>query len=207
MVMEPPMKHPALRLAVPALALLVLPACATLQRGQTVAEYCADPRKGGEAVCQLKIEIDGQSTALADTNMRLSDAQTLAAAANDAAMRAQSSADAAMLRAEAAMEDPLVCETRTIQRANTGTCREGYALTSCTQTRFTYAAGGPSILREINDQQCRFNDRVLEMQVRCCGLASQVPEPRDEVIDMRRGAPVSRPATTAIRHEEPQPSY
>lgn len=201
------MKHPVMRLALPALALLILPACATMQRGQTVAEYCADPRRAGEAVCQLRVEIDGQSTALADTNMRLSDAQALASSANEAAMRAQASADAAMQRADAAMEDPLVCETRTLQRTNTGTCREGYTLTSCNQTRFTYAAGGPSILREINDQQCRFNDRVLEMQVRCCGLASQVPEPRDEVIDMRRGAPVSRPATTAISVEDDRPSF
>ncbi len=201
------MKHPVMRLALPALALLILPACATMQRGQTVAEYCADPRRAGEAVCQLRVEIDGQSTALADTNMRLSDAQALASSANEAAVRAQASADAAMQRAEAAMEDPMVCETRTLQRTNTGTCREGYTLTSCTQTRFTYAAGGLSILREINDQQCRFNDRVLEMQVRCCGLASQVPEPRDEVIDMRRGAPVSRPATTAISVEDDRPSF
>ena len=30
---------------------------------------------------------------------------------------------------------------------------------------------GPSIMREINDEQCRFHDQVLEIQVRCCAIA------------------------------------
>ncbi len=167
--------------------------CIGIPREMTVAEYCANPKKAYENVCRLKVEIDGTATALADTDMRLSEARSVADNALAAAARAQSSADGAsstaqqaLARAEAAnqaaLSNKVVCETRTIQKTNTGTCRSGYTLTSCTQTRFTYRAGGPSILREINDQQCRFNERVLEMQVRCCATANTAPTPVNEVI-------------------------
>ena len=58
------------------------------------------------------------------------------------------------------------------QKTDVGSCEPGYTLMSCTQTRYTTARGGLSILREINDEQCRFNTRVLEMQVRCCATAN-----------------------------------
>lgn len=176
-------------------ALCVTAACTSIPNDMTVAQYCANPDKATENVCRLKVEIDGQSTALADTNMRLSDALSLTATAQATADQARADAAAAMARAEEAMakEDQMLCETRTIQKSNIGTCREGYTLTSCTQTRFTYRAGGPSILREINDQQCRFQDRVLEMQVRCCGMASAAPQPADETIDEKMPEPAAPP--------------
>ena len=160
-------------------ATALLAGCQMIPAEQTVAEYCANPDKASEAVCKLKLEIDGNSTALADTDMRLSQARAMADSATDAAARAQASADeararadAAMARAEEAYGREVQCETLTIQNSDTGSCRPGYALTSCTQTRYTYRAGGMSILREINDEQCRFNSRVLEMQVRCCATAN-----------------------------------
>ena len=183
-----------------ALSALGMAACTSIPNDMTVAQYCANPDKASENVCRLKMEIDGQSTTLADTNMRLSDALQLTAAAQSTADQARAEAAAAMAKAEEALarEDQMVCETRTIQKSNIGTYREGYTLTSCTQTRFTYRAGGPSILREINDQQCRFNDRVLEMQVRCCGMASASPQPADEVYDANMREPEPPPA------EEPE---
>lgn len=185
------------------LAMLGVTACMNVPSEMTVAEYCANPKKANENVCRLKVEIDGQSTALADTNMRLADAFKLTADAQATADSAKADAAAAMARADEAMNktDPMVCETRTIQKTNVGTCREGYTLTSCTQTRFTYRAGGPSILREINDQQCRFHDRVLEMQVRCCGTASTVTSPEDALIEgeaapIEASAPAKKPETS-----------
>jgi hypothetical protein len=174
------------------LALLSVSACLNVPKDMTVAEYCANPKKANENVCRLKVEIDGTSTALADTNMRLADAIKLTA-------NAQSTADEALSKANSALakDNSMVCETRTVQKSSTGSCREGMTLTSCTQTRYTYRAGGPSILREINDQQCRFNDRVLEMQVRCCGTASSAPQPADSLVVGNEAAPVeaSAPAT------------
>jgi len=85
-----------------------------------------------------------------------------------------------MANAALASIDDLYCETQTIQQTNIGSCPVGLKLMSCTQTRYTFRAGGPSILREINDETCRFHDRVLEMKVRCCTVST------------------SRPATTAL---------
>lgn len=171
-------------------ATALLAGCQLIPSDQTVADYCANPDKATEAVCKLKVEIDGNSTALADTNMRLSEARAMANSATDAAAEAQASADAAQAQADAAMAradeafaKEVQCETRTIQQTDTGTCRQGYALTSCTQTRYTTRAGGLSFLREINDEQCRFNSRVLEMQVRCCSVSGTAPEPEDELIE------------------------
>lgn len=186
------------------LAALSVTACMNIPSDMTVAEYCANPNKASENVCRLKVEIDGQSTALADTNMRLSDAFKLTADAQATADSAKADAAAAMARADEAMskQDPMVCETVTLQKTNVGSCREGYTLTSCTQTRFTYRAGGPSILREINDQQCRFHDRVLEMQVRCCGTASSVPAPEDALIE-GEAEPVEASAPAPEQAEAP----
>ncbi|MFN4023403.1 MAG: hypothetical protein ACK4MQ_01105 [Hyphomonas sp.] len=187
------------------LAAASLAGCSSIPRSTTVAEYCANPNKSNENVCRLKVEIDGQSTALADTDMRLSDALRLTATAQATADQARADAAAALAKAEQALakEEQLVCETRTIQRSDVGTCREGYTLTSCTQTRFTYRAGGPSILREINDQQCRFNDRVLEMQVRCCGMASASPQPEDLLIDAKMPEPAPPPPEDPPAEESP----
>lgn len=191
---------PYLKLIAGAAALAMVSACQMIPGDQSIADYCAIPDNADEGVCRLKVEVDGNTTAIADTDMRLSEARSLAASASDAAAAAQSSADAAMARAEEAMnkEEQVVCETRTIQKTDTGTCRPGYTLTSCTQTRYTTRAGGLSFLREINDEKCRFNSRVLEMQVRCCAAASSAPEPEDVTIE---GTPVEEPVAPAA---EPQ---
>ncbi|MCA8902909.1 MAG: hypothetical protein KDA53_16845 [Hyphomonas sp.] len=169
--------------AVAALAAITA-GCQAIPREQTVAQYCAAENHQNDGVCRLKVEIDGQSVALADTDMRLSEARSVADNAAASAAAAQATADAAMARANeaAAQTDQVVCETRTIQNSAIGTCRPGFSLTSCTQTRYTYRAGGMSILREINDQQCRFNSKVLEMQVRCCAAASSGAVPEDTLI-------------------------
>ena len=168
-------------------AAAILAGCQMIPAGQTVAEYCANSDNADEAVCKLKVEIDGNSTALADTNMSLSEARSMADSATRAAAAAQASADAAQASADAAMSlaesKQVQCETRTIQNTDTGTCRPGYSLTSCTQTRYTTRAGGLSFLREINDEKCRFNSRVLEMQVRCCAVSGSAPTPVDALIE------------------------
>ena len=160
---------------------ILLTACANFPNGTSVADYCADADNAGEAVCQLNVEINGNSTAIADTNMSLREARSIADSALSAANAAQASADRANSLASEAMQransalgqtDDLACETRTIQKTNIGTCEPGYTLTSCTQSRYTTRSGGPSILREIDDKQCRFHDRVLEMKVRCCKTTS-----------------------------------
>lgn len=169
-------------------ATMVLAGCETFPSGTNVADYCADPNNAEEAVCQLNVEIAGQRTALAETDMRLADAQRLAEQAASSADTAQSTADDAMQQAEDAMamanraltEADLSCETRIIRQTDTGTCEAGYTLMSCTQTRYTYRAGGLSFLREIDDEKCRYNSRVLEMQVRCCRGAG-TGEPSDVV--------------------------
>lgn len=154
-----------------------LVACSTFPDNTTVAEYCANPNKSNDPVCQLSVDINGQKTALADTNMRLSEARSVANSAlaqanqaTDLAQRALSQSEDAQAAATSALlrESDLACETRVIQKTNIGSCRPGYTLMSCTQTRYTTRAGGLSFLREINDETCRFNSQVLEMHARCC---------------------------------------
>ena len=162
-------------------ALLALSACNTLSANQSVADYCANPDNSGEAVCRLKVEIDGNSTAIADTNMKVGEAMNLAASAEDAAAAAaadaaaaQATADEALSKANSALEGgDLDCMTQTINQSDTGTCPADYTLVACTQTRYTTRAGGLSFLRELSDEQCRFNSQVLEMDVRCCRAAAE----------------------------------
>ena len=149
-----------------------------LPSDMTVAEYCANPDNSSEEVCRLKVEIDGNATALAETNLSLRDARQMADSAMSAANSAQASADAAQSRAEEAYslathlsEKDLDCKTSTVQQSTVGTCEPGYTVMGCVQTRYTHRAGGLSFLRELNNEQCRFNSQVLEMQVRCCRAA------------------------------------
>ncbi|MEM6411669.1 MAG: hypothetical protein AAF683_09050 [Pseudomonadota bacterium] len=157
---------------------IALAGCETrLRGGQTVAEYCANSNNTNKAVCQLSVDINGTRTALADTDMRLSEARAIADSATTAAANAQSTADSAMNMASAALNsvEDLYCETHTINQTNIGSCPANLKVMSCTQTRYTFRAGGPSILREIDDEKCRFHDRVLEMRVRCCTVSSNAP--------------------------------
>ncbi len=156
-----------------------LAGCQSLSGDMSLADYCANPNNGNDAVCRLKVDVDGNATTLADTNMSLSTARTVADSAASAASDAQAAADAAMSTANQAQatadsamslasEAGMSCKTDTIQKTNIGTCEPGYVVMGCTQTRYTTRAGRLSFLREINNEQCRFNSRVLEMQVRCC---------------------------------------
>lgn len=159
---------------------ILLVACASVPSDQSVAEYCAVPDNSTDAICKLNVEVDGNTTAIADTKLSVEEARAIAAAAqasaddaSSAAARAQSTADDAMSMASRALnEGDLSCITNTINKSDVGTCPSGYTVMGCTQTRYTTAAGGLSFLREVNNDQCRFNSRVLEMDVRCCRSAS-----------------------------------
>lgn len=164
-------------LALASTCMLALSGCETYPEDTTVAEYCSNSENANDPVCQLSVEINGQKTALADTDLRLSEARSVAESAlyqaNDAkelAQRALAASESAEARANSALlrESDLACETRVIQQTNIGTCRPGYTLMSCTQTRYTTRAGGLSFIREIDDEKCRFNAQVLEMHARCC---------------------------------------
>ena len=174
----------------------------------SVAEYCANPDKAWDNVCQLNVEVNGTQTALADTDLRLSQARSIANSALDAASRAQETANSAQASAASAQAtanearslalsslDDLQCQTLTINKTDTGSCPANFRLMSCSQTRYTHRAGGLSFLREINDEKCRFNSRVLEMKVRCCTVASN----RRQVAYSRPvGTSTIRPATTPV---------
>ena len=164
-----------------------LAGCATLSDGQTVAEYCGIPDNSEEAICQLRVEMQGTETRLAETNLSVDEARRIADSAMGASEAAQASADQAQSTADqamaTAMSKDLSCETRVIQQTNIGTCREGYTLMGCSQTRYTFRAGGLSFLREVNDEQCRFNSQVLEMHVRCCTAGAPLPPDESTLVE------------------------
>lgn len=158
---------------------LAAAACQQIPEDMTVVEYCANADNVNKDVCKVNVEVDGQKRALAETNMSLSQARQIADSALSKANAAQASADAAKAAADAAMTQAAFnCETKTVQKSKVGSCGTGYKVQSCVQTRFTYKAGAPSILRDINDDGCRFNDKVLEMQIRCCTTGPK-PEPTE----------------------------
>jgi hypothetical protein len=148
---------------------LAASACMGIPDEMTVAEYCAKPDNTNKDICKVYVEVDGQKQALSQTNMSLTQARSVADEALRNANRAQQSADAAQATANKALEQAQFnCSTKTIQRTKVGSCDPGYKVVACNQTRFTFRAGGPSIMRAIDDTQCRFQDQVLEVQVRCC---------------------------------------
>ncbi len=182
-------------------AAAALAACQSMPNDMRVADYCADTTNAMKDVCQIQFELDGQKKALADTDMTVSQARAIANDALSRANAAQTSADEARRLASAAFNkqaDELHCETRTIQKTDTGTCSPGYKLMSCNQTRYTTRAGGMSFIREIDDQHCRYNSRVLEMQVRCCMAGA------DAAAQLLPEASPSTPATTG---SYAQPGY
>jgi len=154
-----------------ALFALAAAGCQTIPKDMSVAEYCADADHANKDVCKINVEIDGQKRALAQTNMSLSEARMVANDALTRASAAQAAAEKAQSTAEMAQKAATMnCETRTVQRSKTGACAPGYKVQSCVQTRYTFRAGAPSILRAIGEDGCRFQDKVLEMQVRCCAM-------------------------------------
>ncbi|MBI1251413.1 MAG: hypothetical protein GC189_08070 [Alphaproteobacteria bacterium] len=140
-------------------------ACANRTGDQTIAEYCANPDRANYDICKQHSDTENVRTTLSG---RIAEVFGVASDARMRADRAQSTADQAMAR-------DINCETRTVRNRSTGSCGDGYTLTSCVQTRYYSSAGGLSILRQINDSECRFNTRVLEMQVRCCYVGATPP--------------------------------
>lgn len=144
-------------IAAAALGLLAA-ACANRTGDQTIAEYCATESHQQHDICKQHRDTEGVRTSL---GQRIAEVFGVA-------NRAQATADQAMAR-------NITCVTRTLNRTETGNCDPGYTLTGCTQTRYTTRAGGLAILRSINDTECRFNGRVLEVQVRCCAMGPNPP--------------------------------
>jgi hypothetical protein len=134
-------------------------ACANRTGDMTIAQWCADdPGRANTDICKQHADTEEVRTSL---GQRIAEVFGIA-------NRAQSTADQAMARR-------ITCVTRTLNRTRTGSCDPGYTLTGCTQTRYTTSAGGMAILRSVNDTECRFNARVLEVQVRCCAMGPNPP--------------------------------
>ncbi|MGE3143214.1 MAG: hypothetical protein AB7L65_07815 [Hyphomonadaceae bacterium] len=146
--------------------------CASRTGDQTIADYCADPGRANYDICKQHSDIEG---------VRLSLGQRIGEVMG-VAQHAQTTADQAMTR-------QMTCSTRTVRRSATGSCENGATLTSCTQTRYTTRAGGMAILRSISDTECRFNGRVLEMQVRCCTVGAPVQQTMQETPAPQSPAP------------------
>ncbi|MBU6405761.1 MAG: hypothetical protein KGS44_01305 [Alphaproteobacteria bacterium] len=172
----------------------IAPACANRSGDQSIAEYCADPSRAQEDVCEVHAEMRSNDLSLGE---RIGQAFGLATDARDRADRAQSTADNALAMTSAT---ELTCVTRALRNQQVGTCDPGYTLTACTQTRYTTRSGGMSILRELSDERCRFNTQVLEMQVRCC-YAGPTPPPSTSTVSAP--APRSPPASTARPQRPP----
>lgn len=137
-------------------------ACANRTGDLTIAEYCADPGRENYDICKQHRDTEGVRVSLGD---RIAEVFGVA-------NRAQATADQAMTR-------QLSCSTRTLRNRQVGTCENGATLTACTQTRYTTRAGGMAILRSISDSECRYNARVLEMQVRCCTVGDPITQTTD----------------------------
>ncbi|MBL8550009.1 MAG: hypothetical protein JNJ73_08475 [Hyphomonadaceae bacterium] len=134
--------------------------CANRTGNMTIAEFCASADHTDYDICKQHRDTENVRTSLGD---RISDVFSRTE-------RAQATADQALAR-------NMTCTTHTIRNRTTGSCPEqGYTLTSCVQTRYTNRAGGLAILRQINDSECRFNSRVLEMQVRCCHVGDDTAD-------------------------------
>lgn len=140
-------------------------ACATGRTGnKSLEQYCAIGDNAKTDICKVNtagITRDNATRAIAQQGV-------------DAAGRAQTTAEAALAR-----QDGVYCETRTFNRTDTASCGQGYTLVGCAQSRYTYRAGGPTVMRDLDDTSCRFATRVLEIKARCCmvGAARAPSEP------------------------------
>ena len=153
-------------------ALALLAAGCDRTGDQTIADWCAaDAGRANTDICKQHADTENVRTSL---GQRI--AETLGIANH-----AQATADQAMNR-------NIVCVTRTLRRTQVGSCDAGYTLTSCTQTHYTTRAGGVAIMRSINDTECRYNSRVLEMQARCCAMDPN-PPPATQVLDQQPPTP------------------
>jgi hypothetical protein len=155
--------------------------CANRTGDMTIAEWCAaDAGRANTDICKQHADTEDVRQGL---GARIADVLGIA-------NRAQSTADQAMAR-------NVACVTRTLNNVQSGSCDPGYTLTGCTQTRYTSRAGGMAIMRSIDDRECRYNARVLEVQARCCAMGPN-PPPATMVRDTPPPAPETpRPAPTS----------
>lgn len=168
--------------------------CQQIPKDMSVAEYCSNADHVNKDVCKVNVEIDGQKRALAQTNMSLAEARMVANDALTRASAAQAAADKAQSTADMAQKAAVMnCETKTVQHSKVGACAPGYKVQSCVQTRYTFRAGAPSILRAIGDEGCRFQDQVLEMQVRCCAMGDTPPTSEAAIPVVEKPTAKSRP--------------
>jgi hypothetical protein len=134
---------------------LLAAGCADRTGNMTIADWCAqDASRANTDICKQHHDTESLGS-------RISDVLGLT-------HHAQETADQAMAR-------NVQCVTRTLRRVQDGACDPGYTLTSCTQTHYGRSAGGLAIMRSINDTQCHYNQRVLEVQVRCCAMGPNLP--------------------------------
>ena len=154
----------------------VATACATGHTGdKSVAEYCADPKKANTDTCKVQAGVAANATKITAVEAKADAAMTAANAAN-------------------ARQDGVFCETRTVRYAKSGACSQGYTLMGCTQSRYWKRAGGVSIMREIDDKECTYATKVLELKVRCCMVGAQAAAKEEPLIE--GGKPVAPPATS-----------
>lgn len=157
-----------------AFAALTLTGCNHALKNTQLSDYCAIEKNADTDLCALNGEFAKDRAAIATAQSTANDAKSAAATAQSAANSAQTTANEANAKV-------VNCSTTTVNRTQTGSCESGYTLVGCTQTRYTTRAGGMAILRSIDNTECRYNAKVLEVQVRCCQV----------------GAPGALPASTA----------
>lgn len=146
---------------------------------QTIADWCAaSPNRANTDICKQHADTEQVRTSL---GQRISETLGIA-------NHAQATADQAMSR-------NVVCVTRTLRRVRSGSCDAGYSLTSCTQTHYGRRAGGMAIMRSISDTECRYNQRVLEVQARCCAMG---PNPPPATMVRDQPPPPSTPPPTPV---------
>jgi hypothetical protein len=167
-----------------AFAALALTGCNHALKNTQLSEYCSNEKNADTDLCALNGEFTKDRQAIAA-------AQSSADSAGRAAAAAQSTANSAQTAANEANAKVVNCSTKTIRKTQTGSCDAGYTLVGCTQTHYTTRAGGMAIMRSIDSTECKYNARVLEVQVRCCAV----------------GAPGSMPAsTTPAPTSSPRPT-
>lgn len=155
-------------LAAASLLALGLAGCASRSGDQSIAAYCANPNRANFDICKVNSDLLSTRSEVARNRTDIEATRQIADGASASAALAQQTAQQALSKASEGFN----CTTRTLRRAQVGSCDAGYVLTSCTQSRYTTSSGGPTVVRDIDDKQCRFATRVLEMKVRCCQVGA-----------------------------------
>lgn len=164
-----------LRIAAAAALALGLAACASRSGDETIAVYCSDPGRANQDLCKVHAEVEATRGDVRRNADAIAETRTIANQALNAAGEARLAADAAYSR-----QDGLHCVTRTVRRAQVGSCEAGYTLVGCSQSRYTTRSGGPTVIRNVDDTSCRFATRVLEMKLRCCHVGANAPTTQAE---------------------------